>query len=376
MPVTEQIKSFLRAHQEESLALLKTLAQIPAPSGQEGARMAFCRDWLAGIGAKGVYTDAALNVAYPYGVGPEGPVVAFLAHTDTVFPDTAPMPWREENGRIYCPGVMDDTANLVNLLMAAKFVTEYRLQPRDAGVLFVCNSGEEGMGNLKGCRQICTDYQGRLQALYSFDLTLDEIICRAVGSQRFSVTARAQGGHSFHDFGRENAIRKLAAVIEGIYAIQPPAFGTTTYNVGTIRGGTSVNTIAQQAEMLCEFRSDEDAGLQWMAGQFQSLFDRPGLEVRLVGSRPCGRLGTEGLEMQEKMIQRAEQLIEAVTGKKPARTSGSTDCNLPLSMGIPSICIGTCYGAGAHTREEYLLADSMLTGCEVAIRTVLEYFQD
>ena len=279
--LSAEAKQFIDSHKEEAFELLKTIAQIPSPSNHEERRMEFCKKWLEDMGAEGVYTDEALNVVYPVGVKENGPVVVFMAHTDVVFPDTDPLPWKEEGGKLCCPGVGDDTANLVNILMIAKYVTQAGLQPAGAGILFVCNSGEEGLGNLKGSRKICEDYGDRIQAFYSFDGKLDSVTNRAVGSSRFLVTAKTQGGHSYGDFGRENAIEKLAAVIEEIYRIQVPAEGKTTFNVGTISGGTSVNTIAQEARMLCEFRSDNKAGLDYMKEQFDRILDRPELTVEL-----------------------------------------------------------------------------------------------
>ncbi len=374
--ITEQEKRFIDEHAGEALALLKTIAQIPSPSNHEEQRMEFCRKWLEDMGAKKVYTDEALNTVYPLGVTEDNPVIVFMAHTDVVFPDTSPLPWKEENGRLCCPGVGDDTANLVCLLMAAKYVTEAALQPKDnAGILFVCNSGEEGLGNLKGSRKICSDYAGRIRAFYSFDGRLDEVISRAVGSHRFLVTAKTQGGHSYSDFGRDNAIERLAAVIRDIYAVKVPGEGKTTYNVGTISGGTSVNTIAQEAHMLCEFRSDTKAGLDYMKKEFDKIFDRPGLSVQLVGERPCEDLSPEGEAVRESMLRRTEERMKAVTGRVCSRESGSTDCNIPLSLGIPAVCFGSYYGEGAHTREEYVEKDSLRMGYEVTLDTVLSYFR-
>ena len=373
--VSSQAKQFISDHREEAFQLLKTIAQIPSPSNHEEKRMEFCKKWLEDMGAKGVYTDDALNVVYPFGVTEDGPVVVFMAHTDVVFPDTDPLPWKEEDGKLCCPGVGDDTANLVNILMIAKYVTESGLKSKDAGILFVCNSGEEGLGNLKGSRKICEDYKGRIREFYSLDGKLDSVTNRAVGSHRFLVTAKTQGGHSYGDFGRDNAIEKLAGISEDIYAIQVPKEGKTTYNVGTISGGTSVNTIAQEARMLCEFRSDTKSGLDYMKEQFDRILDRPDITVELVGERPCENLSPETEARREELLQKAEKRLEAVTGKKVKRQPGSTDCNIPLSMDIPAVCFGAYFGNGAHTREEYVLKDSLEMGYEVTFETVLEYFE-
>jgi len=241
------------------------------------------------------------------------------------------------------------------------------------GLVFVCNSGEEGLGNLKGSRKICETYKGKIKAFYSLDGGLDGIVSRAVGSSRFKVTVKTEGGHSYGSFGNANAIRKLADLVEEIYQIEVPGEGKTTYNVGTIEGGTSVNTIAQEASMLCEFRSDSKEGLAFMAKRFEEIFDKEGVTVKVIGVRPCENLTGGEESRREELLCRAEELLERVTGKKPARRPGSTDCNIPLSMGIPSVCYGTYYGEGAHTREEYVEKESLSMGYEAAFETVLSY---
>lgn len=379
--LTQNAQNFLQTHGNEAYQLLKTMAAIPSPSNHEERRMEFCKQWLESCGAKGVYTDSALNVVCPVGVTKENPVVVFCAHTDVVFPDTDPLPVREHSGRLWAPGVGDDTANLAALMIAAKYVVQEGLRPKNGvGVLFVCNSGEEGMGNLKGSRKLCEDYEGRIQAFCSFDGTLTHVVNRSVGSQRFRVAVTAQGGHSYIDFGRPNAIAQLAAVVSDLYAVGIPSYGRTTCNVGTISGGTSVNTIAQNAEMLCEYRSDDARGLQYMQEQYERIFSahrKKGVElaVEVVGSRPGEQLSAAAAAERDRLVQRAADIIEQVTGKRPGTASSSTDCNIPLSLGIPSVCVGSYYGAGAHTREEYVEIDSLPLGYRVVMESVLEYFQ-
>lgn len=375
-------QAYLRAHSNEAYDLLLTLAQIPAPSNHEEQRRDFCVRWLKGIGAEGVYTDSALNVVYPIGVEEDKPVVIFMAHMDVVFPDTEPLPLKEANGRVYCPGVGDDTANVAALLLAAKYVTQKALFPRDCGVLFVCNTGEEGMGNLKGSRKICEDYQGRIKAVFSFDGTMAGVVNRAVGSHRFRVTVRTQGGHSYQNFGRTNAIAVLAKLIADIYELKVPLRGKTTYNVGTIEGGTSVNSIAQEASMLCEYRSDEEDSLARMEGAFAQLFARynqpeAGIHVQVerVGVRPCESLSPEEAAERGKLVEDAAALLTRLTGRSPRLGPSSTDCNIPLSEGIPSVCFGACFGEGAHTREEYVERASLALGYEAVLETVLQYFK-
>lgn len=169
MNITEQILKYIKSHEQEAIDLLIKLAQIPAPSHHEEQRAAYCKAWLEAQGAKGVYIDEALNVVYPIGCDGEKQIAVFMAHSDVVFPDTDKLPLKIENGRIHCPGVCDDTANVVAMLMAAKYIAENGLQPQKLGVMLVVNSCEEGLGNLKGCRKIMEDYGNRIAEFVTFD---------------------------------------------------------------------------------------------------------------------------------------------------------------------------------------------------------------
>ena len=304
-----------------------------------------------------------------------------MAHTDVVFPDETELPLKVENGRICCPGVGDDTACLVCVLLAAKYtalmIKESKLNQirpeTEPGLIFVCNSGEEGLGNLKGVKKICEDYGSRMNTFCTFDGSLEHLVDEAVGSNRYKVTVRTQGGHSFGNFGNDNAIEKLAGIIEKLYQIKVPEGGKTTYNVGTISGGTSVNTIAQEASMLYEFRSDRKVNLAYMEEKFEAAVNEAkaaGLNItyEILGIRPCS--GDVDKERQAHLLERAKAAVETVTGICPGVGSGSTDCNIPLSMGIPSVCVGCYSGAGAHTREEYVEEASLPLGYRVAFEMI------
>ena len=316
MILTETILQYIEAHKQEAYDLLIELAQIPAPSNHEEKRAAFIQNWLTDQGAEGVYIDEALNVIYPVGVTDTNPLVVFAAHSDVVFGDTTPLPLVVDEGRIHCPGVGDDTANLVMLLMVAKYIAEHKLTPKEGGMLLVANSGEEGLGNLKGSRQLIRNFGQRMKEFVSFDCTAHSLIVGAVGSKRFKVEVKTEGGHSFSNFGNKNAIAYLSAMIQDLYQIAVPEKGITTYNVGTISGGTSVNTIAQQAEMLYEFRSDEKESLEKMEEKFSTIVEayrEKGVEVNVtvVGERPCSA------EIDEEI--QAAMAARMTAARRPAR---------------------------------------------------------
>ena len=377
MELTQNILTYIEAHQQEQIQLLQTLAQIPAPSGQEEQRARFCKNWLEENGAEGVFIDEALNVIYPVGVTENNPLMVFAAHSDVVFPDTTPLPLRMEDGKIHCPGVGDDTACVTALLMAAKYIAQRRLQPKNCGVLIVVNSCEEGLGNLKGTRRLMADFGSRVREFVTFDGRSGYGVNRAVGSKRYRIEIDTEGGHSYGAFGNRNAIAYLASLIDTLYTIKVPEQGKTTYNVGTISGGTSVNTIAQHAEMLYEFRSDERASLAIMEAHLKAAIEfyrAKGVRVTVtqVGDRPCS--GDVDAEMMSAMMSRAAQATRRYHGCEIQFGSGSTDCNVPLSLGIPAICVGCYDGAGAHTREEYVEIDSLLPGMKFAFDMILHHF--
>ena len=239
-----ELLTYLAGEEENTKQLIRDLCGIPAPSWHEEKRAEFCKAWLEQNGAEGVTIDSALNVLYPVGCEGKNDIVLFLAHTDTVFPDLDPMPFFERDGKMYCPGVTDDTANLAVMMICARYILQQQL-PEGLGMLFVANSCEEGLGNLKGCRRIMDVYGSRIRELITLDGTnLRAVVTDAVGSHRYRVVVRTEGGHSFGNFGNRNAIAVLCELITLLYQVSVPADGKTTYNVGLISGGTSVNTIA------------------------------------------------------------------------------------------------------------------------------------
>ena len=377
MTLNQEIIAYIDSHRQEAYDLLLEFAQIPAPSHQEEKRAEYCRNWLERQGAEGVYIDDALNVIWPVGCTEENDLVVFMAHSDVVFPDTQPLPLKVADGRIYCPGIGDDSANVAALLLAAKYIAENNLKPKDKGLLIVVNSCEEGLGNLKGSRKIMTDFGHRIREFVSLDGQQQGGVSRAVGSKRYRIEIETEGGHSYGAFGNRNAIAYLASLIDTLYTVKVPEIGKTTYNVGTISGGTSVNTIAQHAEMLYEFRSDERDALAIMERHLNAAIDfyrtkGIAVTVTLVGDRPCAAPVDE-TKMQD-MMDRASEAARRWYGHGLTFGPGSTDCNVPLSMGVPAICVGCYTGNGAHTREEYVEIDSLLPGLRFAFDLILHHF--
>lgn len=379
MLFTPEMQAYLASSQEELKQLIRDLCAIPAPSHHEEKRAAFCKNWFASIGAKGVFIDEARNVVCPHYVTDDGPVTVFMAHTDTVFPDLEPMPFVETEDTFQCPGVCDDTANLAVMMICAKYFIQNNI-PGKTGIVFVANSCEEGLGNLKGCRAIVSRYGQRIQRLVSFDgYLLHMVAAHAVGSHRYRVTVKTRGGHSFTDFGNPNAIAVLSEMISRLYRIEVPTEGSskTTYNVGSVSGGTSVNTICQEASMLYEYRSDSHICLQKMNQMFEQVMDDyramgVDLQVSMLGERPCAaNVDADALEALKAL---AADSVLRITGREAKFVSASTDCNIPLSLGIASVCMGVCEGSGLHTRGEVLDLGSLPQGCALCMDFLCNFF--
>ena len=189
-----------------------------------------------------------------------------------------------------------------------------------------------------------------------------------------------EGGHSFADFGNRNAIFVMAELICRLKQCQLPQENgsKTTYNVGIAEGGTSVNTIAQNASFMYEYRSDSHVCLEKMKQFFEREIERAKADdkvkitVETIGVRPCSHEVDEAA--LEEMIQRASEICKKHTGLDCKRTSGSTDANIPMSLGIPAVCVGTYQGGGVHTREEYLEISSVPIGLKITAELILEYF--
>lgn len=378
--LTKEMEQYTKEHLEEVKQFIRDLAPIPAPSHFEDKRVAWVKAWMEAQGAEGVIVDEAKNVIWPYHVTEDNDLLVVMAHTDVVFPDMDTLPFREDEKYFYCPGVGDDTARLATLMVSAKYFIQKKLTPK-MGILFIANSCEEGLGNSLGAQTILKNYMPRIKYFVSNDGGLDSIVNRAVGSHRYHITVTTIGGHSWGAFGNPNAIYELSDLLHDLYAFPIPVKenAKTTRNVGTIQGGTSVNTIAQKADCLFEYRSDDVDCLAYMEKNFKEIVGKhvaagnAEFQVELVGNRPCGMAGERA---EQKALERiAEETHMEITGRELHYHSGSTDANFPLSYGIPAVTIGTCTSFGTHTREEYLDLASLEPGFRYFMNFLSRFFE-
>ncbi|MBP3387637.1 MAG: M20/M25/M40 family metallo-hydrolase [Clostridia bacterium] len=363
------ILHFYEEHVDALKELLFELARIPAPSHQERRRAEFILAVLHAHGLHGAYIDEADNVIVEIG-NVEAGAVLIMAHTDIVFSKDVALEVIRRDGKLYCPGIGDDTVHVAMLVYCCLYAATH-FKESGQSFIFAFNSCEEGEGNLKGCKQIMARYSKFIREMITFDGYLDVINDSAVGSMRYRIKARCHGGHSFRDFGNDNAIAIIAKLITYLDHVQLPKGGITTYNFGKINGGSTVNSIAEECEVLYEFRSDDADSLLYMKEFFEGVIGEfpECVSWECIGVRPCA-CGVDK-DRQNALLERVESVFSELP--MPSRYPASTDCNIPLSLGIPSVCVGFISGGGAHTINEYIDEDSIGVGFFTALKLIKSY---
>jgi acetylornithine deacetylase/succinyl-diaminopimelate desuccinylase-like protein len=354
------------------LDLAVTIQQVPAPPFGEEQRAAFIRDRFQVEGLKDVAMDEMGNVfgCLP-GKGKQRPLVV-SAHLDTVFPFDTDLQVRREADKIFGPGIGDNSlglAGLFGLLWALR--QEQGDEEALAGdIWFVANVGEEGLGDLRGMRAVVDRFgEQALAYLILEGMALGQVYHRALGVQRYRIVARTAGGHSWVDYGRPSAIHELAKVVTELIAIPVPSRPRSSLNVGVISGGTSVNSIASEAHLELDLRSEGTSALANLVRQVEQIVKsagKPGVKMslELIGRRPAGKLAST-----HPLVRLAKRALQK-RGIRPNLTIGSTDANLPLSRGLPALTIGLSTGFGAHTANEYIHTQPVMQGLEQLVEVV------
>jgi tripeptide aminopeptidase len=338
-----------------------SICEIPAPPFKETVRGAEYKRRLEALGLT-VRIDSIGNViAERRGTG-NGPTVMIAGHLDTVFPEGTDVKVKKEGTRYTGPGIGDDCRGLAVVLAVARAFQMEKVQTTGT-VIFVGNVGEEGPGNLRGVRHLFTrEYKGKIDYFISVDGTGLGLTSRAVGSNRYRVTYKGPGGHSYGAFGMPSPIHALGRAIGSISDIQVPTTPKATFNVGIIEGGTSVNTISPSGAMDVDLRSESPKALADLDAKFQAAIKgaltaenarwpqsrvRITMQVDTIGIRPAGA------QPDDAPIVRAGLAAGKALGFTAPTTASSTDANLPMSLGIPAITIdGGGDGRGAHSITE------------------------
>lgn len=334
--------------------------QIAAPTGDEHRRAAWVAQQLEQMGLADVTLDGLPNVyARIPGRQPQ-PALLVSAHTDTVFPLETDLTVRHDrqHRRLYGPGIGDNATGVAGLLWLAEMLRQ--LPPLAVDVWLVANCGEEGLGDLLGMRAALDRLAGEVGACIVLEGTgLKRVVHRALGSRRYRIRIDAPGGHSWSDFGAASAVHVLAQLAAELTQLHAPRRPRTSFNIGRIQGGTSVNTIAQAAELELDLRSEDASALQTIADQVLAIVQRYQTAWRdryvtvaatVIGDRPSGEIG-EGHPLVQAAYRSLASCGVTVRGNL---SMSSTDANIPLSRGIPAVCIGITEGGSAHRLEEWI----------------------
>lgn len=356
----------LDAEHDRTVADIITLTEIPSPPFKEHKRAAAYLEMLRAHGLDEVEQDEIGNVmGVRRGTG-NGPLVVVAAHLDTVFPEGTDVTVRREGTKLFAPGVGDDTRSLAVLLAYLRAMDAAGIRTRN-DILFVGDVGEEGRGDLRGVRHLFTKgrYRDKIEAFITVDSPqMEKIVVGGVGSKRYSVRFKGPGGHSFAAFGIVNPMYAMAQAIAELGRIQVPRVPNTTFCASIVGGGTSINAIPEEAWVDIDLRSESADELAKLDSRFREIVaaavDQENttrstsqgaitLEIETVGDRPAGNT-----PINSNIVQYATAAFRA-HGFTPAHTASSTDANIPMSLGIPAIKIGSGgTGGRGHSIAEWI----------------------
>lgn len=347
----------------------RTLAiqSIPAPTFEEAERAAFLKSEFEILGVTQLDQDDLGNL-YARIPGEAAPPLIVSAHLDTVFPGQTDLTHRRTRSRLIGPGVGDNSVALAALLELGR-----DLMPRDlAGdVWLVANVGEEGLGNLRGMREVVARFGNNVTAYLVLEgMALGHIYHRALPVRRYRITFRTEGGHSWIHAGRTSALHMLVELSGQLLEMRIPRDPRTTLNIGRIAGGRSINSIADSAALEIDLRSESEATLEALEDQLKDVIRRVDvsdaeIELTLVGSRPGGDLAAD----HPLVLAALESLSEA--GERDAYLEyGSTDASIPLNRGFPAVCVGITKGGEAHTTREYIDIKPMKRGYTAVLNLI------
>ena len=379
-PQVQKLLDAVKADHERSIEDLKMLTEIEAPPFKEQKRAEAFLARMKALGLADAKIDAEGNVVgLRKGTG-NGPKLLISAHLDTVFPAGTDVKVKDlGNGRLAAPGISDDTRGLAVLLSWLKVLNDNNVQTV-GDLLFVGNVGEEELGNLRGMKRIFADHLD-IDGMVGLEPAPDgSVLILGTGSHRYEVTFKGPGGHSYGAFGQvPSAIHGMGRAIAKIAEVKTPSFPKTTFTVGTVSGGTSVNTIAPEAKMAVDIRSDQMEPLLETEKKILAAIDEAVVEenkrwnvntlsvtTKLIGDRPGGKTAPDSV------IVEAATRANASFGHKTLLSGASTDANVPMSLGIPAIIVGGGGKTGGfHAMSEWIDVTDGWKGAQNSLVTVL-----
>lgn len=353
------------ATEEEAIRI----QQIPAPTFAEQARAHYVLERFRALGLADVRIDEQFNV---YGRLPgqePGPGVLVSAHLDTVFPAETDLTARREGELLWGPGIGDNSMGVAGLLALADALCQ-AVPRRD--LWFAANMGEEGLGNLQGMWTVVRQLQAHLGAVVVLEGgAYGVVIHEGIGVQRRRLTVETAGGHAWSDFGAPSAIHELCRLGAALAELRVPEEPRTSFNLGTIAGGTSVNTIAAHATALLDLRSAAPQNLERLAREVEQLVSRAQREGVVVRSEQIGVRPAGGIPATHPLVQAALASLRHMGHPDPQPRSASTDANVPLTLGIPTVCLGLTVGHNAHRLDEYIELPPLKAGLQHCYLTIL-----
>lgn len=381
LPELRTASAWFRGQEAQIAYWQLEMARIPAPPFGEAARAEWLKKRFREVGLTDIHIDEVGNVfGLRNGSGPD--FVSLSAHIDTVFPAGTPLNVRQQGTRLYGPGVSDNGAGVAALLAIAAALQAAKISPQTP-IVFIGNVGEEGEGDLRGMRHIYdhAEWRDRIGAHIVLDGAGHEVaVTDALGSQRYLVTLRGPGGHSWTDAGRPSPIIALSQAIARLGDLNLSGLPRTTFNVGTIEGGTAINAIPEQASARFDFRSTDPEQLIRLEVELHRAVEdaviaankefsngnrrKHALEfsIERIGSRPAGRLPDDSPLLD--VLRAVDRHLSIATEQRVA----STDANIPLSRDISAVSMGAGgEGGGIHTRGEWYDA----RGRELGLRRIL-----
>jgi acetylornithine deacetylase/succinyl-diaminopimelate desuccinylase-like protein len=353
---------------DSTIDLAIEIQQIPSPTFNEDQLARFVEEKFLEIGLEEIQRDRINNTFGKFpGSNPEKAIV-ISAHMDTIFPletDLTISYGENVNGGkelIFGPGLADNSLGVAGLIVLAQILKDFDLEMQD-DIWFVANVGEEGLGDLRGMRAVVDRFGSEASYIVLEGGSFGHIFHEAIGVRRFEIVVKTDGGHSWGDYGCKNAIHELSKIIAELTKIELPREPKTTLNVGLIKGGLTVNTIAAEAECQLDLRSSSASELDKIVAIVREIVNKvkqfPEIEVNMteIGNRPAGKVSTES-----KLVVLATKALEEVGCKKISYMEGSTDANIPLSLGYPAVCIGLANSANTHRLNEFLDPTHLVQG--------------
>ncbi|MEJ2749930.1 MAG: M20/M25/M40 family metallo-hydrolase, partial [Anaerolineae bacterium] len=341
----------------------------------EAERAAFIESQFQAIGLHDVQQDELHNVygRYPARQSSAHPPVIVSAHSDTVFPAETDLTIQCDGTIISGPGIGDNSMGVAGLLHLAQTLLAHKIA-LPADVWFVANVGEEGLGDLRGMRAVVDQFGQQAAYIVIEGGLYGQIAHEAIGVRRFRVEVAVGGGHSWGSFGQKSAVHELAYLITAVDQLSVPESPKTTYNVGVIEGGTSINTIAATACMQLDLRSEDSGQLERLVDEVTDLVDmaqkKLGQHGRItmtpIGNRPSG-----SIPRSNPLVTWATDALRFVDCRHVAYIAGSTDANIPLSRGITAVCIGLTESGNAHRQDEFVDVSQLPNGMRQALLLLL-----